>query len=351
MKHPKIYCVTSTASIGCTFLDWSILYLSGQSKIFSVDSLKWHDIVSNPLQQRSPTENAHGHLKNHRSGRQRNQDTLQIINRTDCQDLISLYPIPLYYDDCCRDLGLDLPDLTDVSTMNMILSYQKQDYINMLDWMARDQKIPVIYLAFDPSVRGYKWSRRSMDRLMMSPKKPTSVAELDREHQDVFFYQSQRHWEALGLTAIWDVRERMALDIRPFDGHWSDDLLLAHEYLWINCQDLWFDTERTVIEIMSGLGLGVVSNRLEHWRPIAKSWQQIQNRNLRFPRLLPKIIGSIVHGHKHDISQLTFDQEVIIQHCLIYHHGLNLKTWNLVKFPDCTSQLHTLLEPNLHPLL
>lgn len=352
MIDRKIYCVTSTRSIGCTFLDWSMLYLSGQSKVFSVDSMSWHNICSNPITQQQSVVNAHHHTRNHKSGCQRNKDVVHTIynTTTNGEAAISLYPSPLHLDSCCADLDLDMPDIANASVMQQIQAYQKQDYINMLDWIARDQQIPVIYVAADSSIPGYHWTTRSLDRLLLSPKKPTNTQEVDNEFQDAFFCRSQQCWQDLGLNQIWDVRERMALDMRPFDEHWANDLSLAHDHFWVHCQDLWFDTERTVCTIMSWLDLDLIEDRVEQWLPIMRLWQQMHNNNLRFPRHLSKILRSIVYGQKHDISNLTFNQEAIIQHCLIYQFGLNLKTWKLDKFPDCASQLHALLEPNLHPL-
>lgn len=349
MTDRKIYCVTSTQSIGCTFLDWSLLYLSGQQKVFSAQSLTWHDIVSNPLQENLTVMNAHGHIKNHVSGWQRNKRIVQKIRDNTTNGLISIYPTLLHIDNCCTDLDLNIGKIS--SSLQQILAYQKQDYIDMLSWIACEQQIPVIYVAFDPTVRGYRWTKRSLNRMMASSEKPKAISDLIKEYHDIFFSGSQRAWMDLGLTEIWDIRERMALDIRPFDDHWGDDLLLAHDHYWVHCQDLWFDTERTVRKIMSWLDLDIVEENVERWLPIMRSWQQIHNNNLRFPRQLSKIIRSIVQGHKHDISQLTFEQEVIVQHCLIYQYGLNLKTWQLDKFPDCASKLYLLLEPNFHPIL
>ena len=42
-------------------------------------------------------------------------------------------------------------------------------------------------------------------------------------------------------------------------------------------------------------------------------------------------------------------QEAIVQHILIYKYNLNLKNWQLKKFPDNTQDLHKLLETNIHP--
>lgn len=353
MIDRKIYCVTSTHSIGCTFLDWSILYLSGQLKVFSVNSLRWHNISLNPLKQQQSIVNAHNHIKNHKDGWRHNQDAVKkILNDTANEGMaISLYPYPLQFDSCLIDLHLDMSDIADASVMQRILAYQKKDYINMLDWITYDKQIPVIYVSVDPSTKGGgHWTTRSLERLLFSQKKPTSIQQQDQEFQDAFFSQAQQCWGDLRLNQRWDLRERKALDMRPFSEHWTDDLSLAQDHFWVHCQDLWFDTERTIRAIMLWLNLDLIEENVEQWMPIMRLWQQIHNDNLRFPRHLPKILRSVVHGHKHDISNLTFEQEAIIQHCLIYQFGLNLKTWQLDKFPDCASQLHALLEPNLHPL-
>ena len=55
----KLICCTSNRSVGCTFLDWSIHFLSGQNKFFNVDQRAWIDLAKNPLD----TLNAHGHKK------------------------------------------------------------------------------------------------------------------------------------------------------------------------------------------------------------------------------------------------------------------------------------------------
>jgi hypothetical protein len=91
------------------------------------------------------------------------------------------------------------------------------------------------------------------------------------------------------------------------------------------------------------------TSKLESWQQIYKKWQQPQLDSLEFMFNCQRIVNSIVNNHWLEID-LTFEQEVVIQHCLIYHHGLNLKTWMLEKFPNNTQELHKLLEPNIHVL-
>ena len=54
------------------------------------------------------------------------------------------------------------------------------------------------------------------------------------------------------------------------------------------------------------------------------------------------------NDYDYALPRLTLKQESIIQHCLIYWHNLNLKTWGLTHFPNNARLLHQLLEPNIH---
>ena len=59
-----IFATTSPKSVGCTFVDWSVHYLSGKNTFFSVRHNQWLPLIENPL----TTDNAHHHKKNHPSG-------------------------------------------------------------------------------------------------------------------------------------------------------------------------------------------------------------------------------------------------------------------------------------------
>lgn len=343
-----IHCVTSVASLGCSFLDWSLLWLCGQQEVFSADLDQWQPITTDPLA--SGTTNAHGHSRNHRSGSQQNRAMVQQLKQAAGHARVGVYPYPLHADLCCRDLGISVSDLTQAHMLDRLNQYQRRDFIDMLSWM-HQQGIPIIYVAFDPAVRGHKWERRNAERMWTQDRRPSDAQQLIDEQQDIFFSHSQARWHQMGLTEIWDQRERMALDMRPFDEHWDHDLVLPVPHLWINCQDLWFDTERTVCQIMQWLDLEIDPRRWQAWLPVVDRWRGIHNRVLRFPRMLDHVVRCIVSGQDFALPSLTLYQEAIIQHCLIYHHGLNLRTWQLDRFPDNTLDLHRLLEPNQHPLL
>lgn len=339
--------MTSARSLGCTFLDWSLHWLSGADQIFSVKEKEWVDIVQNPLQS-DQCSNAHKHKKNHYSGWHANKVVVEsLLNQPGFKGR-SFYPFPLHLDQCCDKLGYSIDDLENQDIMKSIMEYQKQDYVDLLQWVAEEKNIPLIFVGFDRSVQGYKWQLRSLRSFVTSDKEHTNDDGFWEEYQNIYFSSSMKKWESLHLTEIWDVRERMALDLRPFDIDPYDNLSLTCPHHWINCQDLWFDTERSIKSIMDFLDLKLVDDRYRSWLPVAKQWQTMQNDVLKFYRSLQHIIDSIVQGGHCDLPDLTLNQESIIQHCLIYQHGLNIKTWQLKKFPSNTKELHNLLEPSIH---
>lgn len=347
MVNPGIFCVTSAESVGCTFLDWSIHWLSGGDQTYVVEQQQWLPLCQDPLLNQS-VSNAHGYQKNHPSGFEHTQHHVQMLRQAPELGGKSLYPFPLHLDRCSEKIGVDVRDVSHGHAIKQVIEYQKQDYHHMISWLITQQNIRCIFVALDPKVQGYVWNLRSIERFTWRPDPANTAEDMINEHQDIFFSGSQTTWRDLGLTDTWDRRERMALDIRPFDARAYEDFDIPHEHLWINCQDYWFDTQRTVIDAMKWLDLPVIQQRLDSWLPIMRRWQTVHNDALKFYRILPKIVRSIVKGTPFPLPDLTLYQEAIVQHCLIYWHGLNLKTWQLTKFPDNTVELHKLLEPNIH---
>lgn len=339
----KIYCVSSAVSLGCTFLDWSLLYLSGQPKFFNVKKSSFIDVSPNPLMH----NNAHDHIKNHPSGKAQTNEYAGILAAAnDGHSIFSMYPFPLHIDICCRDLGIDQAGICQPDQFELVKNYQTQDYLDMLRSLSTESSIPVIYVWHNHESIGCQWSSRALDRKMMSDEKAASEQDL------IFFFRNSLiAWESMGLREIWDVRERMALDIRPFEPHWSQDLI-PHDCVdhAVYCFDLWLDTESIVTDVMTRLGIDIKHDRLRSWRAIAKKWQAIHKQNMKFPDALPEIVDCIVRNKYYILPELSLYQEAIIQHCLIYQHGLNFKTWKLDKFPTNTRDLHSLLEPNIHPI-
>lgn len=337
----SVFCITSQKSIGCTFFDWSMYFLSGQENFYNVKKQQWIDIVPNPVQE----INAHGHSKNHPSGSTVTNDYInQLLAKSqDC--LYSVYPSMLNQYTIAAKLNIPIESVGLPENQLTINQYVKNDFDQILEYCYQNN-VKVIYVGDHPDVQLYYLNVRG-HRCGITGQQVNDVKEIKNEIQQVFFKQSIDAWNQLNLTNIWDQRERQALDTRPF--HCTDLKLdrLTHQHLWVNCQELWYNGEQSALKMLRYLELDVIPERLESWRPVYAEWQKKQLQILNFAYCCQHIVDSIVNNWYYEID-LTFEQEVVIQHCLIYQHNLNIKTWQLSKFPNNTQDLHKLLEPNPH---
>lgn len=336
----KIVCSTSKHSVGCTFLDWSINYLKGETKFFN-RNLGWLDLTNNPINSR----NAHGHRKNHPDGFDKTCEYVNFLQKN--SDFASLYPSPMLLFNAATKLNQSMLNL-DNDAWEKLIKFQDQDYNQMLHWLDK-QGAKIVFVSANKSLPLYiNCQIRSTERVLHSNREPASDDEVRQSRDIVFFQRSVKQWEELELKNIWDTRERLALDTRPFQFR-EENVDLSINHFWIDCYELWFNGDKKVPEILDWLEIKIDTNRLSQWLLVYHKWRDLQSKTLSFQHTHQHIVDSIINGWSYPID-LTFDQEVVIQHCLIYQHNLNLKTWQLTKFPSNTKDLHALLEPNIHPV-
>jgi hypothetical protein len=340
----KKICTTSTRSVGCTFIDWSLHFLSGQECYFNVNKNKLIPLSKNPVN----STNAHDHYKNHPAGLKNFIKEIDKFDLLDNVKVCSTYPIMMHFDTALEILGYKTEQLSDHKILQQVNEYISQDY-NKIFKVCADRDIKMVFIATDSRTALYHQSIRTLERYLTSPNSPTCEQDLVNEFQNIFFSNSVNSWNQLQLKNIWDIRERMALDIRPFDQIGTEQFDFQYPHLWINSQELWSEPISTVNRILDYVQLEIKPSKLINWIPICQLWHMIQTKLLEFDHVQKHIVDAIVYNWDYPIN-LTFHQEVIIQHCLIYQHNLNLKTWQLEKFPNNTKLLHKLLEPNIHPI-
>jgi len=339
----SVYCIASLQSVGCTFFDWTIHFLSGQEKFYNIRDRQWTPLVSDPVKE----FNAHGHLKNHPAGF---TNTQKFINQAlaEPQDrLYSMYPIPEQVFDAATNLNIPVDQIGIPENWSLIDQYLKNDFDQLFSF-CHQNNIKFIYVDDHPSMQLYYLYTRSKGHKMTTGEL-VSAREKKEEYQQVFFKNSIKVWNQIGLTDIWDQREQQALDSRPFHRRDAKFSGFSYPHLWINCQDLWHNGEQSALNMLQYLELDLLPEKLDAWRPIYAKWQKQQLQLVEFNFNYQHIVNSIINNWYYEID-LTFEQEVVIQHCLIYQHNLNLKTWQLTKFPNNTQDLHKLLEPNIHIL-
>jgi hypothetical protein len=334
----KIVCVTSIEPLGCTFLDWSILFLSGCQKFYQTDIEQFVPLVSDPVTQ----INAHQHQKNQCSGY---QNTVQLLKKlklinSDCK---SFYPFPLNPGQACVDLNISEDQVA--ASWPEVYEYIQNDYRRLLQELATDPDVQLIFVECSPELSLYnKLSQRAQDVFgfaNLTNTYPDSTANKQAEI-DRLFFQDNTQW----LDNIWDQRERRALNTRWFDyKHFDVDYRLS--MLRLHGLELMWMGENALNKTMRYLNRPILN--IDHWNTVYSKWQKIHIQTYDFVLNFDHIMRCIISGHSYQLPELTLDQEVLIQHCLIYQHNLNLKTWKLEKFTN-TKQLHDLLEPNIHDL-
>jgi hypothetical protein len=338
MAHTKI-CVTSQEGIGCTFVDWSIHFLNGQTTFFNISNNQWINLTVDPLSQ----VNAHNHKKNHPRGCD------EVNKMIDCFDqhetgVFTFYPRLITLNQSAKKLNLPFDKNTqNPENLKEMLNHQQQDYEDIFKVCAKhDTKI--IYLDSSPEIDLYHTNFRGRAPFLFNDTNGDQ-ADIANEFEEYFFGDTVDSYKK--LTNIWDLRERRALNARPFQRTRAQpDFGLPH--LWIDSRSFWTLGEQYMQKILAYANLKIDNSRLNKWRSIYANWQNMQFKHLDFCHILPHTIDSIINNWDYEFGNLTFEQEIVIQHCLIYQHNLNLKTWKLDKFPTNAKDLHVLLEPNIH---
>jgi hypothetical protein len=351
----KLIATSSIDTVGATFMDWSILFLSGRNEYYHQPTNGILSLSSNPLtdhheKKSDSVENAHGHKKNHPEGLEKCKKMTQDMLLFD-YDFFTMYPFPLSFDTAADKLKIPVLDLHKNSNIKIIKDYRMQDYENLVQYLT-SSGFQFIFLDNSPETAVYSIDIRVLGKSMLTKEKFVSVQEKEQEIQHIFYNESKTKWENLNLNDVWDYRERLALSTRPFhqvNSLKNTNVFLNKNHYYLDCREWWHMGTDTIKNVMNFCGVEIDPTRYDLWIPIYYQWQTIQHKKLKFCYQLQHILDCIVNGWYYPID-LSFNQEVVIQHCLIYRYGLNLKTWQLSKFPNNTQQLHNLLEPNIHQL-
>ena len=342
----KIFCITSTESVGGTFLDWSIHYLAGETQFYNIES-GWIDLTLSPLTHSS----SHNHKKNHPQGLIGITSAMQLLKQVDSNNTLSVYAYSAAFTELTyRGLGIS----RNIDDIEILIDNHKKDYAAMWSYCTINQ-IPLIFINLNSDDTLFLQTDRSNE--FQNPDTLEIGHRAKKESQniflDTFFRDSQTKWQGLGTNSIWDRREYIALNIRPYRVHATDKWVnFSTSHYYLDAKELWYNGKDTLINIMQYLNLTVDADRLLTWLPIYYQWQQKQLDILKFVWNVEHICDCIVNNKYYDISGYALDlwHEAIIQHIMIYKYGSNFKAWNLEKFPNNTQDLYKLLEPNIHPV-
>jgi hypothetical protein len=322
---------------GGHFIDWSLYFVTGQQQY----AKKTGQLVSIVQDFDVVAKNWHQHQPVNICGFDDLKTTLKMLDDSNTNLYVSLLPLPTAVK---LLFGVDLTSATpdQITTAH---SYVQQDFEKMLQWTQNQGLIPVIFDYCKPDLLSIFYNNRYP--LDCNYQLVNDSFELQETVERTFFSKITAKFG----QQIWDQREKASLiGFHPMDYkvHQSINHSLAH--LYYTTDDIWNNMPNILYEICTVLQLSIDPEKFGVWEKIYAQWRTVHDPY--FGRHFDRIIDSIVNGNymRLDRFKLNFFQEVLIQNALITQHNLNLKTWNLTKFPNNTQELHSLLEPNIHVL-
>jgi hypothetical protein len=330
---PLISLITDPA-VGGTFLAWSILRLSGQDHHYHVKSNSTCEVGDNPLTER----NAHQFAVNHATSLNELQqcvDTLRPLSQSTTQ-IVYLHNFERGQIDIDSDNKWPFDPVLDQKTVDLACTHS--------DYMIR------VRLSSQYHRYHTKWEPRKLRKKWQDASAVNQTA--DQQNHDFiefFFGRDYAIWKSQGLDQIWDLREFLALNMPPAQPGFSDERFDHCNYYGLEATENWFCLDQAMPDLLKHVGVELVEDRWSSWLSLYRVWSRIHYDRMRFVWAFDRIIQAILNGQNLALDRFDLDlmREAAIQHHLLYHHNLNLRSYGLKKFTN-TQQLHQLLEPNTY---
>ena len=182
----NMFCVTSYNSVGCSFIDWSVYFLTGQTQHYNVKLKSWLPVLPNPV---TPL-NAHGHKKNHPFGYAETQQYIDHIKSLNDNILHSIYPTAILFGMAAEYLNLPADSIRNHDDFNSITQFKKNDFDKVLK-LCEHQQIKTVYVASDPATILYFDKKRTVSALLLNYNtRADSIQHVKEDFHETFFNQS-----------------------------------------------------------------------------------------------------------------------------------------------------------------
>ncbi len=364
--------IAAAGPIGPTFLEWSIYFLSGQD-VYCHQKLGVLPVTNNPLQSAATAYkndpitfasqfkyfnnlniNAHNHNKNVCFGLDQLNTWIDYLDQQSSTDNIIWHQMLSYGPDLAKKFNLPVDEYHKKEVTDQHKTLLFQDFTDSVN-LCLEKKYKVIHLSADPRIEFYFInSRRPHEGPMyQSDSNIKTTQDSINDNRKTFLSTADSAAWSTESMPVWDLREFLALNLRPYDTPMCSPRLTfdkTQSHYHLNCLEFWLNGDQELEKIMKFLELPLISDRYKQWKTIYQEWQKIQFRFLSFNNQAHDIVNAIVNNWHYEFEELTFAEEVTIQHLLLYKNGLNIKNWELVKFPTTARDLHLLLVPSEHNL-
>lgn len=316
----SIIAVLTDPAKGGNFLSWSLHYLAGHTTYYCAKTQCWTELIQNPIAEK----NAHKFVANQVSSYKQFRHYMDMLAACKSDNFHVLYfhnfrETPMIPQSDFPETRKSIQEIFNEASQKIVLTNQAK------------------YCLYEKSYRTRHgmWSDRE---------------DLDN-YIDEYFRDNYQAWQRAGLDSIWDLREFLALNFRHDTVSISPLIDLSLDHVAIDCMEWLNIGDHILPNLLEQINITVDCDRFSSWVPIYQQWRKVHYQRLNFLWCFDKIINYIVCGYYMDLTRFDLDvvQEAAIQHELIYKYNLNFKTFQLEKFID-TSQLHSLLEENIHDL-
>lgn len=324
---------------GGHFIIWSMYYLSGEL---------WHWNGREICPVSDPDKIIQGKNAHHQQVIMAYglADCLSIIEKSQSINLpsINIYAVPITLFTVIKNTYNIDPMLATKEQIHTCTSMMLDDTKSMIEFLQKNYQFSFIKYSNQDRLNVIYNDRFLCD---VDGVKLSSSDEKFDLWQQRFYKDSANFFD----KEIWDRREQLALIINT-DPPMSFDHLIDFKLpnLTYTTDDIWNNLPDVIIELLDYYQLPLDQSRWSDWKQAYYVWREKHDNH--FSRCFDQIIEAIVNNHYMSLTRfnLNFYKETLIQNALITQYNLNLKTWQLSKFPNNTQQLHQLLEPNLHTL-
>jgi hypothetical protein len=338
-SRKKFFLVHYDNGLGWHFLDWSIKYLSGKKQDFLFDQQRPTALLQDPID----STQAHKHRINYVCNREQLIDFDGVIQtlHSDCFPMV----LQSYVGQNTVQTGSkQKTDLSNVSSTQReaLRGLVDQTQLNLAQ-LALELGYTVITILWHDAhklVPGYH-VRQPIDYQTGELLDPS--VDPHQLWADTFFADSRQRFD----HDIWDQRERLALCVRPFFNlrkiNFANDLVRSlPDVIALDTRDLW--------QQGSAIFRSIDADRYRPWLSVYERWQQLHDT--KFSEDYWQILDHVINNRSWDLSPygMNLIKEALLQHGLLYHYDLNVRTWGLERFPNNTQELHLLLEQNIHTL-
>lgn len=284
--------VLTDPSVGGTFLTWSLHYLAGHELYYSSRQQKWLAVPESPLEE----NNAHGFAANQPLNLEQFYTIQNELNQQKTDNFHTIY----FHHFTGTEQSYNADTAQAISTLKnnktILLTNSPKHALYQLEYHSRGG-------------RYNKWKDHSV---IITDDQQSWFDFI--EH---FYADSLNQWGRDKLQTVWDLREFLALNLRPFERFGIEDNFKCEQsHYRLDTMELWTVFNHTVPALFDYLEVELFQPRYDKWTKIYSQWQQLHQDKLLFVWYFDTIIDYIIKGYELDLTRFNLDiiQEASIQH-------------------------------------